>query len=301
MESKPWSDAALQGVKNSQALAYQCVLAVKDQLVAGMTEKDVAQLMRSFLGSRGVDRYFHGPFVWFGERTLLSPHWSDTEFLPTSIGLKDGMAVILDVAPIFEGYASDIGYTTSFGTNPLVDRLCQELADLRDLIPRRLNQGDTMEQIYQEIDRWIEQKGYVACHHRYPAGVIGHLVDYTHPSDQNGRRSLSWDDRAMAQGFGESAVDFLLEKKALSKQFPTMSPYWNGRKVSDHRPTVGVWAVEPHFGARWGDNVAGVKFEELLVVTPETSYWLDDNVPHVMRWRQPLVSNPSFLEVSQCR
>jgi hypothetical protein len=38
--------------------------------------------------------------------------------------------------------------------------------------------------------------------------------------------------------------------------------------------------VEPHLGL--GD--VGAKFEELLVVTEDDAYWLDDDLPHVRRW-----------------
>jgi len=41
-----------------------------------------------------------------------------------------------------------------------------------------------------------------------------------------------------------------------------------------------VWAVEPHIGR---DGV-GAKFEELMVVTADDAYWLDDDLPHVRRW-----------------
>lgn len=46
-------------------------------------------------------------------------------------------------------------------------------------------------------------------------------------------------------------------------------------------PVPGLWAVEPHLGFR----EVGAKFEELLVITDNDAYWLDDNVPHVRRWQ----------------
>jgi hypothetical protein len=41
-----------------------------------------------------------------------------------------------------------------------------------------------------------------------------------------------------------------------------------------------MWAIEPHLGFRG----VGVKFEELLVVTDDDAYWLDEDLPHVRRW-----------------
>ena len=63
-------------------------------------------------------------------------------------------------------------------------------------------------------------------------------------------------------------------------QHDTCWPIWNDGERADHRPTPGVWAVEPHIGR---DGV-GAKFEELMVVTEDDAYWLDDDLPHVRRW-----------------
>jgi hypothetical protein len=51
--------------------------------------------------------------------------------------------------------------------------------------------------------------------------------------------------------------------------------------MSDHPPYPGLWAVEPHLGFRG----TGAKFEEILVVTEGDAFWLDDELPHVTRWR----------------
>ncbi len=57
-------------------------------------------------------------------------------------------------------------------------------------------------------------------------------------------------------------------------------PIWNDRTLADQPPAPGLWAVAPHIGR---DGV-GVKFEELLVVTEDDAYWLDDHLPHTQRW-----------------
>ncbi|OXH82904.1 Xaa-Pro aminopeptidase, partial [Burkholderia multivorans] len=46
----------------------------------------------------------------------------------------------------------------------------------------------------------------------------------------------------------------------------------------------GLWAVEPHLGFAG----VGAKFEELLVITEDDAYWLDDGLPHVRRWQRRL-------------
>ena len=56
---------------------------------------------------------------------------------------------------------------------------------------------------------------------------------------------------------------------------------WNdGSVLRSPPPHRGIWALEPHIGR---DGV-GVKFEELLVVTEDDAYWLDDHLLHAQRW-----------------
>ena len=59
------------------------------------------------------------------------------------------------------------------------------------------------------------------------------------------------------------------------------SPIWNSSDSSTHAPTIGLWAVEPHLGFQG----VGAKWEELLVITEDDAFWLDDDVPHVRRWQ----------------
>ena len=60
----------------------------------------------------------------------------------------------------------------------------------------------------------------------------------------------------------------------------TVVPFWNGS--SNHRAEPGLWAVEPHIGKQ----DVGVKWEEILVVTDSTAYWLYDDLPLVINWKK---------------
>ena len=268
----PCTAADLAGYLRSQRLAYACATHVESQLEAGMTEIQAADLMRAYMIRHDIRHYFHAPFVWFGDRTELALDWSDEEFLPSQRRLVQGMPVILDVAPIVDGYASDIGYTFAFGGHPVVEAMLADLEVYRNMIPRLLKAGATMQQVYRTLDQQIAAAGYRSSHHAYPAGVIGHRVSTFAPGIG---------DEALTGGFGKSAFHYLKDKKEASRHDPLVSPYWNGCDQSAHAPEAGLWAVEPHI-ARGG---IGVKFEELLVVTEGDAYWLDPEPPHVQRWR----------------
>src|SRR3569623_1490403 len=113
----------LQGFRTTQRLAYACVQAVEAQLRPGMTEREACTLMKEYLVSRGVSQMFHEPFAWFGDRTAFRDIRRDQDFLPSDRKLEKGMAVILDIAPIREGYTADIGYATSYGDNEEMEQL----------------------------------------------------------------------------------------------------------------------------------------------------------------------------------
>ena len=112
-----YSTAELAGFRIAQRIAYAATASVETTLRAGVTERDVATLLHARLAEAGVRRYFHGPLVWFGDRTVLGDAWPSDDYLPTSRELQPGMPVILDVAPIVDGYVADVAYAFAFGDN----------------------------------------------------------------------------------------------------------------------------------------------------------------------------------------
>ncbi len=264
---------ALDKVREGQRLAYQAVKTVRQQLVAGMTEKRAAKMIEDFFHQRGHHLFFHRPFAWFGDRTgfknfkqpslpsLKNPLPSlGLEFLPTDRKLEQGMAVTLDVAPAVDGLAVDIGYSFAFGDNPAVEKARRDLKSFRQTIWQLATLRSPIKDIYQAVETQLAQLGYQNCHALYPLGVLGHRI---------GQLPLMKFPKVSLMGFHPQAYAYLIQQQFLGPAFIT---------ASETRPlSPGLWAVEPHLGR--GDF--GVKFEEILVVTPESVYWLDDDLPHV--------------------
>lgn len=273
MTENIYGEEELAGFRKAQRIAYDCVEHVESRLAPLMTERDVAALMAQYLRGRGVQQYFHRPFVWFGDRTAFVNFWTDVHFFPSNRRLAWGLPVILDVAPVVDGYAADIGYSCVLGKNELYDRMVADLEPYRDLIVRGVRAEKTLQQIYRDVDALIASQGYENRHRRYPYGVLAHRVARLEPSRL---------DRLTAGGFGISALRWLnAEGRAFKRGATHHSPLWGESDASAHRATPGLWAVEPHLGHQG----VGVKWEELLVVTPSDAYWLDDALPHVRRWR----------------
>lgn len=261
----------LDGFRRSQRLAYACAQAVADTLEVGVTEKQAAAAMRQWLTSRGVTNWFHLPFAWFGDRTAFRGVRFPHQFFPTDRVLTDSMPYILDCAPVVDGYPSDIGYSGCLGDNPTLDRLLDHLAKHRCLIVDQVKKGATQGEVYQAVDDLAAAQGLDNRHRAYPFGVIAHQVQHQRP------RSAGH----TAFGFGVASTATLVRSAVVAAP-ARRSPLWNRGVLSHQPPQPGLWAVEPHLGL----DAVGAKFEELLVVTDDDAYWLDDDVPHVRRWNE---------------
>jgi hypothetical protein len=260
----------LDGFRRAQRVAYDAAIEVAAGLVPGVTEREAASRLRAALAGRGVDRYFHVPFAWFGERSKLAGmRGASHRFFPGRTRLDPGAVAILDVAPVVDGYQADIGYTFRAPGGPPDDRLDRALAalrEIRDMLPGLVARGDTMRSIYVRVDRLLRERGFDSRHAHYPFGVLGHRVE---------RLAETRRDPVIA-GFGATSLVRLLGEQ-LRSRLPALadrSPLWGGGADADRPLATGLWAIEPHLG---GEGF-GAKFEEILVVEHRRAWWLDSEM-----------------------
>ena len=271
----PFTTEDLEAFRKCQRLSYDCVTHVESNLEEGMTEKEVCKMMDDYLREHGVEQYFHAPFAWFAERTAFANDggsFGGGDFAPTDRKLEKGMPVILDVAPTEKGYTSDIGYAFVFGDNPEVEKMLDDLKPYRSLIVEGVKAGKTLQEIYRDVDALIDEQGYENRHRIYPGEVLGHRIE---------RLGRDPEQVQPFGGFGPAALVFLLKESQAANQNPEHPrPIWNGGDPCNQKAAPGLYAVEPHIGK----GPLGVKWEEVLVVTEDDAYWLDDDLPHVKRW-----------------
>jgi Xaa-Pro aminopeptidase len=275
----------LEQFRNIQRLAYRCAQTIAGELKPGISEKATAALMKTWLQDHGVQDWFHQPFAWFGPRTAFKGfdglrHLGgfNLAFYPGKTLLEEGMPFILDCAPTLGAYTADIGYSGALGENPLVERLLDDLMAHRQLIVQLVKQRRPLAEVSQAVDRLCAEQGTLPRHKAYPFEVLAHRVEKLGER----QRGLS------IARFGVRNLYTLTRNALLTGRRQGWSPLWSSNARSDHAPTPGLWAVEPHLGWRG----VGAKFEELLVVTADDAYWLDDDLPHVRRWQQRGLSTP---------
>ena len=273
-----------------QTTAINIAETVFQELTVGMSEIEVAQLLTDKASQYGVDKYFHHPFVWFGDRTMFKgfsqplpilsrstwkklewpsfqnrlPHFGK-EFMPSKRKLTNETAVILDLAPMKDHVFADIGYSNYFGNNTEYDLMTDFLKTLKKTIPEIIRQEKSINKIYLSIDSMIKDNGFINCHQKYPLGVLGHKVGH-YPKVKFPTTNIN------LMGFSPEAFIFLLGQNFTAPfYYSKQTPYLAGhidQKISD-----GFWAIEPHIGF----NNMGAKFEEILVIDrtkEEKIYWL---------------------------
>lgn len=272
------TDDDLAGFRKAQQLAYRCAQTVAAELRPGMNEREVTRRMREFLLDEGADDCFHEPFAWFGDRTafrgfegLLHFGGFNPAFYPGLRTLREGMPYILDCAPTLRGYTADIGYCGVIGENRVLDRMMDDLRHFRAGILDDVRAGKTLAEVSRSVDRLCAELGYEPRHKAYPFSVLAHRVEKLADDGRVRHRSLARFGLRHATELALSAVHGMRQG---------WSPLWSSDARSEHPPLPGLWAVEPHLG--W--HGCGAKFEELLVITDDDAFWLDEDVPHVRRW-----------------
>ncbi len=241
----------LAGYLKSQRLAREAVRHVAALMRPGWTEKHAASMVNTYLQDTGVKSFFHKSFAWFGERARFDGVKGYGEFSPSNRTLGENEIFILDVAPIFDGFTCDIGYTSCLGENADWANAEIFLKSLRKEIPQLVASGMAGDQLWRHIDRKIKEAGYDNIHKKYPFAVLGHRI---HRVPEAGS-PLSW------WNFGWQSY-WSLASRGLFGQL--LGPDFQG-------DMTGLWAIEPHLGG----NGFGAKFEEILVVENGKALWLD--------------------------
>lgn len=265
-----YEEETLQDFCAAQRLAVDVLHSVAARLREGDTEEAVAWQLKQSATARGAQGFFHEPLVWFGPRTASFGERSALESLPGSTRLEQGMPVIMDMAPVFEGCAVDVSHTCALGHSALVQQGRGVLAGLRSGLEAQLAQGATGRGLCTWVRDRARDAGWKSVQEQYLMGALAHRV-FRIPRLPLGRKAFA--------GLGWPAGVALFGRALMSRVplIPVAWPFWNDSKHADSAPAPGLWSFEPHFVK---DGV-GVKWEELLVIDRAGARWLDPVSPLV--------------------
>ena len=264
-----FTDKELLHFRRYQRLAFQVLEETAAELKVGDTEEQITRKLRKSFHEVGAHNYFHVPVALFGERSAYPGEFGPFEALATSRALRENDSVILDAAPIFDGYTVDTSFAYDFGNNDAFVRIDRELPRLRYMIARRVNEGAMFQQIAWEVDDYIRERGFQNCHRKHIGAVLGHVV-----TKADSQRLAKWS----CKGLAVKQVFWFLARSRFSRA----TPNWNHTKACKGVAPHGLWAVEPHLA----EGNVGAKFEEILIIDNDGARWLDDDLPHHRRWAE---------------
>ena len=267
IKMQDFSDEELQNFRRYQRLSFQILEDTALGLKVGDSEEATARKLRKAFHKAGAHNYFHVPVALFGERSAYPGDFGPFEALATARVLQEQDTVILDAAPIFDGYTVDTSHAFNFSNSEAFDRIDRELPILRDLIARSVNDGDMFQQIAWDVDDYIRERGFENCHRKHIGAVLGHLV-----TKATSQRLASWSYKGLAV----KQVSWFLARS----RFSGTTPNWNHTNACKSVAPHGLWAVEPHLA----EGTVGAKFEEILIIDEDGARWLDDDLPHHRRW-----------------
>lgn len=275
VQTTGFTDEQLGRFRALQQQVYATLESVAADLRPGVTEKEATRWIRRALRRQGVSTYFHVPVALFGDRSTYPGDFGELGALPTDRALADGDAVILDAAPMFDGYMIDCSYAVpragaDTATFADADRLLERC---RAEILRGARARANMRNVARDIDRLIRDAGYENCHRKHIGKVLAHRVT---------RDLGGWLGGAQVWGLSPLPVTYFFAYSFVSANgFADFTPNWNDTRQSDCPMQPGLWAVEPHVAR----GATGSKFEEILVVTDDDAFYLDDDLPHHRRWK----------------
>ena len=270
-KTRNFSSTELERFLELQKLSFSIQTQMAEELEEGMDEKAVTRSLLLKYREAGAGNFFHLPVALFGERAALPGEWTVGHFFPKRKTLEPGDSVILDASPLFDGYLVDTSYSFCFGDNPGHTEMMRDLILERALILDAVNAGEHFADIAADVHERAQAGGYESAHEKHPGEVLGHRA---------GRWRIGGKGWRLNGFDGATLSWFVAKNKLAGLGLKTQNPLWSRQTASQHKPTDGLWLVEPHFGK----NGIGAKWEEILVIEKGKARWLQERPPHVVNW-----------------
>lgn len=258
----------LDSLKQLQRAAFKALANVEAELREGMTEKEVAGLLVDQLAALNIKRYRYRPVVLFDARSMFMELEVPFYYGATNKKLERDVPVVMDIAPSSGNTWVSTAYSCWYGSESLIHKAIRtKLKMSRVHILKWVREGKSFKDIAEQLEPFFEEERVKTCHSQYPSGYLAKkLVSFNQGVD--GKWVLPNECSTENKSLYSSLVDWVKQS--------TNNLWQNDSANYCAKPSPGIWIVEPHAGYAG----IGVKWKELLVVTENDAYWLDQDVPH---------------------
>ncbi len=236
------SDKDLKGYLAARDFTRAIGEEIVNNIKVGMTEKEIEDAASRIFDKNGVKKHWHMPIIGVGEgSTKLRSAFAlaSSYFTGYTRILKENDIVLVDIAPIYNGYPADYTINHVMGSNPDLEALDSYAHEVSIKIAEHVKEGMVVADVFQ----WARK-------------LIGLNPDYTlayPPFISMGHRLCRIP--ALCQKFPEAGLNYLL--------FGT-----NGSFIASGNNTMmnGLWIIEPYL--IYKERAA--KFEALVYIGKKT-------------------------------
>ncbi len=236
------SDKDMEGYIAARSFTRDICNEIVSNIKVGMTEKEVEEVASGVFNKNGVKQHWHMPVIGVGEgSTKLKTAFVlvSSYFTRHTRILKDNDSILIDIAPVYNGYPADYTLNHIMGNNPELETLAVYARDVSRKIAGHVKDG----MVVADVFRWGQE-------------LIGKNPEYTlayPPFVSMGHRLCRIPP--LWQKFPEAGLNYLL--------FKTRGPFITS---SNNTPMNGLWTIEPYIMHK--DRAA--KFEVLVFIAKET-------------------------------
>ena len=242
MNETELSDNELKGCIAARSFTRAIGDEIVSNIKVGMTEKEVEEVVSGVFKKNGVKQHWHMPVIGVGEgSTKLKSAYAlaSSYFTRHNRIVKDNDIVLIDIAPVYNGYPADYTINHVVGSNPDLEALIAYVRDVSLKIAAHVKEG----MVVADVFSWGQE-------------LIGKNPEYTlayPPFVSMGHRLCRIP--TLWQRLPEAGLNYLL--------FKTRGPFITS---SNNTMMNGLWIIEPYI--MYKDRAA--KFEQPVFIGKET-------------------------------
>jgi Xaa-Pro aminopeptidase len=167
-------DFDVEKLRHAQAVGWQILRAVANELRPGSTLKDAKRLLAAQMKNAGLVKHWHPPQLRLGKSSIChfnAPPVSDAPLQTNDI-------FFLDIGPLVGGYEADVGRTFTLGDDPDMKRCARDAATIhKEGIAHWLDTKCSGAELYT----WTQARADALGWQLQREGATGHRVgDFPH-------------------------------------------------------------------------------------------------------------------------
>ncbi len=230
----------LEGYVEARGFASKLCDEIFGSIKVGMTEKEVEDSAHEVFKKHEVRQHWHMPIIGVGKGStkLRSVYALASSYLTRGRRIvKQNDLILIDIAPIYNGYPSDYTACYIFGSNPELEALINYAQEISKKIAKYISSAMTIEEVFRYGEKLVSASGYKLA--LPPVINMGHRIC---------RLPYLW------QNLPEPGLSYLILKKG---SFITST---------SKELVQGLWMIEPYLIYKERAS----KFETLVLVGEET-------------------------------